>query len=169
MQLSINNQEGFSMLHPAKQLRADRPYLPMSGSQGGVLLAKAIACAQHVDNVICRSQARLASRWASRRLTSADLRRRRLERAQSALAALAELRTLEDSGDESSGDARQAFEASFKQPLISLRKKEVLRHLRGLDRLDVQARYLAARRGKAISWPFGLQAWFLALTSNGFR
>jgi hypothetical protein len=168
MHLSINNQEGFSMLQLTKQLWADMPYLPMSGSQSN-LLAKAIACAQHVENVICRSQVRLASRWASRRLTSVDLRQRRLERAQSALAALAELRTLEDSGDESSGDARKAFEASFKQPLISLRKKEVLRHLRALDRLEVQARYVAARRGKAISWPFGLQAWFLALTSNGFR
>ena len=134
------------MLHPTKQLRADMPYLPVSGSQGGVLLAqaaasqgkllaKAIACAQQVDHVICRSQARLASRWASRRLTSADLRRRRLERAQSALAALAELRRSEDSGD-----ARQAFEASFKQPLINLREQAVLRHLRALDRLEVQAR-----------------------------
>src|SRR5215208_4729367 len=98
MQLSINNQEGFIMLQLTKQLWADRPYLPVSGSQGGVLLAqaaasqgkllaKAIACAQQVDNVICRSQARLASRWASRRLTSADLvgdassgRSRRLQR-----------------------------------------------------------------------------------------
>jgi hypothetical protein len=134
MHLSINNQEDFSMLQLTKQLWADRPYLPMSGSQGK-LLAKAIACAQHVDNVICRSQARLASRWASRRLTSADLRRRRIERAQSALAALAELRRSEDSGD-----ARKAFEASFKQPTTYLREQEVLRHLRALDRLEVQAR-----------------------------
>jgi hypothetical protein len=134
------------MLQLTKQLWADRPYLPVSGSQGGVLLAqaaasqgkllaKAIACAQQVDHVICRSQARLASRWASRRLTSADLRRRRIERAQSALAALAELRRSEDSGD-----ARKAFEASFKQPTTYLREQEVLRHLRALDRLEVQAR-----------------------------
>ena len=156
------------MLHPAQRLRADLPYLPVPGSQGGVLLAqaavsqgkllaKAIAGAQHVGHVICRSQARLASRWASRRLTSADLRRRRLERAQSALAALAELRRSEDSGD-----ARKAFEASFKQPTTYLREQEVLRHLRALDRLEVQARYVAARRGKATSWPLGLQAGFLA-------
>jgi hypothetical protein len=138
------------MLQLTKQLWADRPYLPMSGSQGGVplaqaavrqgkLLAKAIACAQHVDNVICRSQARLASLWASRRLTSADLRQRRLERAQLALAALAELRR-----SASSGDTRQAFEASFARPPTYLREQAVLRHLRALDRLDVQARYLAA-------------------------
>src|SRR5215212_2631106 len=131
------------MLYPTQQLRADLPYLPVPGSQGGVLLAqaaasqnkllaKAIACAQQVDNVIYRSQARLASRWASRRLTSADLRRRRIERAQSALAALAELRRSEDSGD-----ARKAFEASFKQPTTYLREQEVLRHLRALDRLEV--------------------------------
>jgi hypothetical protein len=137
------------MLHPAQQRRADRPYLSVPGSQGGVLLAqaaasqgkllaKAIACAQHVDNVICRSQARLASLWASRRLTSADLRQRRLERAQLALAALAELRR-----SASSGDTRKAFEASFKQPPTYLREQEVLRHLRALDRLDVQARYVA--------------------------
>ena len=124
------------MLHPAKRLRADLPYLPMSGSQGK-LLGKAIACAQHVDNVICRSQARLASRWASRRLTSADLRQRRLERAQLALAALAKLRR-----SASSGDARKAFEASFKQPPAYLREQEVLGHLRALDQVDVQAWYL---------------------------
>ena len=134
------------MLHPAQRLRADLPYLPVPGSQGGVLLAqaaasqgkllaKAIACAQQVDHVICRSQARLASRWASRRLTSADLRRRRIKRAQLALAALAELRRSEDSGD-----ARKAFEASFKQPTTYLREQEVLGHLRALDRLEVQAR-----------------------------
>ena len=133
------------MLHPAKQLRADLPYLPVPGSQGkllaqaaasqGKLLAKAIACAQHVDHVICRAQARLASLWASRRLTSADLRQRRLERAQLALAALAELRR-----SASSGDARKAFEASFKQPPTYLREQAVLGHLRALDRLDVQAR-----------------------------
>ena len=127
------------MLQLTKQLWADMPYLPVPGSQRGVLLAKAIACAQHVDNVICRSQARLASLWASRRLTSADQRRRRIERAQSALAALAELRRSEDSGD-----ARKAFEASFKQPTTYLREQEVLRHLRALDRLEVQARYVAA-------------------------
>jgi hypothetical protein len=134
MQLSINNQEGFSMLQLTKQLWADRPYLPMSGSQGK-LLAKAIAGAQHVDHVICRSQVRLASLWASRRLTSADLRQRRLERAQLALAALAELRR-----SASSGDTRQAFEASFARPPTYLREQAVLRHLRALDRLEVQAR-----------------------------
>ena len=126
------------MLQLTNRLGADRPYLPMSGSQG-TLLAKAIAGAQHVDNVICRSQARLASLWVSRRLTSADLRRRRLERAQSALAALAELHR-----SASNNEARKAFEASFARPPTYLREQEVLRHLRALDRLEVQALYLAA-------------------------
>jgi hypothetical protein len=122
------------MLQLTKQLWADRPYLSVPGRQGK-LLAKAIAGAQHVDHVICRSQARLASLWASRRLTSANLRQRRIKRAQLALAALAELRR-----SASSGDAHKAFEASFAQPPTYLREQAVLRHLRALDRLDVQAR-----------------------------
>jgi hypothetical protein len=77
MQLSINNQEGFSMLHQVK---------------------------------------------------------RQIERAK------ATLKTLDDLwASEYGGDARKAFEASFKQPPTYLREQEVLRHLRALDRVDVRA------------------------------
>lgn len=125
------------MLHSAKRLRVGTPYLPVRGCVG-VLLAKAIAGAQQIDNVICRYQDRI-SLWASRCLTSADQRRRRIEQVQLALKALDELRR-----SEYSGDALQAFEDSFKRLPGYLREKEVLDHLRTLDRLEVQALYLAA-------------------------
>ena len=63
--------------------------------------------------------------------------KRQIARAQSML------KTIDDWwASEYGGDARKAFEASFKQPPISLREQEVLGHLRALDRVDVQAWYL---------------------------
>ena len=63
--------------------------------------------------------------------------KRQIERAQSTL------KTLDDWwAPEYGGEALKAFEASFKQPPTYLREQAVMRHLRALDRVDVQAWYL---------------------------